>query len=181
MSKVLVHICCGVCASSAMEQLREERFEVKGLFYNPNIYPLEEYERRLEVARRVSKILDFQLIEGEYDKERWFRLIEGLENEPEGGKRCETCFKMRLEEASRKSKESDIPFIATTLTVSPHKDASMVNEIGMLSHGSNFLERDFKKKNGFKKTITFAKRYNLYQQHYCGCIYSKMKPELMER
>ena len=173
MSEVLVHICCGVCASSVIEKLRDEKFDIKGFFYNPNICPPDEYERRLKVAREVSKILCFDLIEGSYDKNGWVKLTAGLENEPEGGKRCEECFRMRLEETYRKSKELDMSFFTTTLTVSPHKNASVINKIGKLLNGSGFSAYDFKKEDGFKRAIEFAKKHNLYRQHYCGCIYSR--------
>lgn len=169
---ILLHICCGVCGSGVIERLREEGFNVIGFFYNPNIYPEEEYKRRLEVARQLSKILDFELIEGEYDKDNWFKLTENLKNEPEGGKRCEMCFKIRLSESFRKSKELNTPYFTTTLSVSPHKNVSIINKIGKGLSKENFIERDFKKREGFKKAMDFSRQYNLYRQNYCGCVYS---------
>jgi len=168
---VLVHICCGICASSVMGRLKEENYDVMGFFYNPNIHPIEEYEKRLEVTRYVSKVLGFKLIEAAYDDGQWFKLTGGYENEPEGGKRCEVCFKIRLEETCKISKEMNIPFFTTTLTVSPHKNACIINNTGKEVDIRRFLERDFKKKDGFKRAIEFSRKHDLYCQNYCGCIY----------
>jgi len=169
---ILLHICCGVCASGVIKRLKEEDFQVTGFFYNPNIYPVAEYKRRLEVAQQVSQILDFDLIEGRYDQDNWFKLTKNLKDEPEGGKRCAVCFRMRLEETEKKSKELNIPYFTTTLSVSPHKDVFLINKIGKELDEEAFLERDFKKREGFKLAIDFSKRYQLYRQHYCGCRYS---------
>jgi hypothetical protein len=173
MEKILLHICCGVCASSAVAKLREKNFDVVGFFYNPNIHPEEEYLKRLDVAREVARILDFELISGTYDKEVWLEKTKSLEGEPEGGRRCSACFKMRLEEAQKKAKEMGIKKFTTTLSASPHKDVGVINEIGRSISPSEFLVSDFKKQNGFKLAMEFAKRYNLYRQNYCGCIYSR--------
>ena len=172
-SKVLLHICCGVCAASVVLQLRKEGIEVKGFFYNPNIHPLEEYTRRLKTTQEVSQLLRFPLIEGQYAQDRWHKRIQGLEGEPEGGKRCAVCFQMRLEETYSMSRKMNIPLFTTTLTVSSHKDASIINRLGRHLNEKGFLGRDFKKRDGFKEAIIFAKRHNLYRQNYCGCIYSK--------
>ena len=173
MKKVLLHICCGVCASSVVKKLREEDFNVVGFFYNPNIHPQEEYLKREAQAREVARILKFDLITGNYDKDNWIEGIKGLENEPEGGKRCSVCFKIRLQETQKKSRQLNIPKFATTLTVSPHKDTAIINKIGKEISPAGFLDYDFKKESGFQLAIEFAKRYNLYRQNYCGCIYSK--------
>jgi predicted adenine nucleotide alpha hydrolase (AANH) superfamily ATPase len=175
MEKILLHICCGVCASPVVGKLREENFDVVGFFYNPNIHPEEEYLKRLDVAREVARILGFELIPGAYDKDLWFANTKGLENEPEGGLRCSVCFKMRLKETQKKARELNINKFTTTLTVSPHKNTKTINEMGGLISPSEFLVRDFKKQNGFKLAMEFAKRYNLYRQHYCGCIYSRKR------
>jgi len=171
--RVLLHICCGVCSSGVIERLKEEGFEVTGFFYNPNIHPEEEYNRRLEVAQQVSRILDFELIEGEYDKDNWFKLTENLKDEPEGGKRCEVCFRIRLEKSAKKANELNIPYFTTTLSISPHKNVSIINKVGKELSNENFLERDFKKRDGTKLAIEFSKKYNLYRQNYCGCVYSR--------
>jgi len=172
MDGILLHICCGICASSVVERLRQEGFKPIGFFYNPNIHPRKEYEQRFAVAKEVAQILDFELIQGPYDPDNWFKLTKGLENEPEGGRRCAVCFKMRLEETQRKARQLNINKFTTTLTVSPHKDTTVINEIGRAISPSEFLARDFKKQNGFHLATKFAKCYNLYRQNYCGCIYS---------
>ncbi|MBU0567677.1 epoxyqueuosine reductase QueH [bacterium] len=177
MKTVLLHICCGVCGSSVVERLREEGFTVKGFFYNPNIHPRQEFGKRLEVAHRTSRILDFELIEGIYDKESWFKATEGEGNEPEGGRRCEICFRIRLEQTYKKSCRLGADYFATTLSVSPHKDLLAINKIGKELDKERFLERDFKKRDGFKKGIEFSKEHNLYRQNYCGCIYSRKEGE----
>ena len=173
MREILLHICCGICASSVVERLREEKFQPIGFFYNPNIHPEVEYLKREQIAKGVAKILKFELILGAYDKDGWFAETHGLENEPEGGKRCNLCFQMRLQEANRKARELRLDYFTTTLTVSPHKSTPMINETGRVVSPSAFLARDFKKQGGFQLAIEFAKRYNLSRQNYCGCIYSK--------
>ncbi|MDI6752393.1 MAG: epoxyqueuosine reductase QueH [bacterium] len=170
MNQILLHICCGVCACSVIERLREDGFEPMGFFYNPNIHPEEEYKRRLGAVRVLSEAMGFSLIEGSYEKERWLELTRGFEKEPERGNRCEVCFSLRLEKTSQKSKELKIPF-TTTLTVSTHKDSQPINRIGKGFEG--FREYNFKKKDGFKRSLDLAKRYNLYHQNYCGCVYSQ--------
>ena len=172
MENILLHICCGVCASSVVKRLRQDGFYVIGFFYNPNIHPKEEYLRRKEVVKQVARILKFDLIPGSYDKDRWMEKINGLENEPEGGKRCSVCFKMRLEETQKKLRQMNISKFTTTLTVSPHKDTAIINKIGKAISTTEFLDYDFKKQSGFQLAIEFAKHHNLYRQNYCGCIYS---------
>ncbi len=173
MKKVLLHICCGVCAAGIVERLREENYEVTGFFYNPNIHPKEEYAKRLESARKIVNHFNFPMIEGKYNKKDWFYEIKGLEKEPEGGKRCSKCFKMRLKETMEYFKEGGFDFFTTTLTISPHKNAAEINRIGRQISEFKFLERDFKKKEGFKKAIQISKELDLYRQNYCGCVFSR--------
>lgn len=173
MKRVLLHICCGVCASSVVERLREQGFNPSGLFYNPNIYPKEEYLKRKEQAKRVASILKFELHIGPYNKDDWFTKIRGLEKEPEGGKRCNLCFEIRLRETNKKAKKLGLDYFTTTLSVSPHKNTAIINEIGKMINPTRFLIYDFKKQKGFALAIEFVRRYNLYRQNYCGCIYSK--------
>jgi len=173
MKKVLLHICCGVCASSVVQRLRAEGFQPIGFFYNPNIHPESEYFKRQNVAGEVSRILKFELISTPYDQDSWFAQIKGLEAEPEGGRRCSVCFKLRLEGTQKKASQMNISNFTSTLTVSPHKDTAVVNQIGKKVAPSGFLAYDFKKQDGFYLAIDFAKQYNLYRQDYCGCIYSK--------
>jgi predicted adenine nucleotide alpha hydrolase (AANH) superfamily ATPase len=170
--KILLHICCGVCAAGVVERLILEGHQVHGLFYNPNIHPRQEYDRRLEVARKVAKELDFPLEVPLYITEEWFNETVSLENEPEGGRRCEVCFRLRLKRAYLYMKDCGADAFTTTLTISPHKSADMINRVGQEIGGERFLARDFKKKAGFKRTIELAKKWALYRQDYCGCIYS---------
>lgn len=170
--KVLLHICCGVCAAGAAEQLLSEGFEVTGYFYNPNIYPYEEYQKRLEAARKVAGELGFSLEEGPYTQDEWMAATESLKEEPEGGKRCEVCFMYRLENTYKFLVESGYDYFTTTLTIGPRKPVGIVNRVGMKIGGEGFLVRDFKKKAGFQRATTLAKKWGIHRQHYCGCIFS---------
>jgi len=170
--KVLLHICCGVCAAGAAEQLLSEGLEVTGYFYNPNVYPYEEYQKRLEAARTAAEELNFSLVEGTYSHSEWTAATELLKDEPEGGKRCDLCFRYRLEDTYRLLIESDIDYFTTTLTIGPRKPAAIVNRIGSEIGGERFQARDFKKKAGFQRATTLAKEWGIHRQHYCGCIYS---------
>lgn len=169
---VLLHICCGVCAAWPVQKLREDGHTVVGYFYNPNIHPEEEYQKRMEAARKAADALELDLIEGLYDPDSWFAAVSGFEDEAEGGKRCDICFRMRLEETKRKAKELGIPSVATTLTVSPHKDAKKINKIGKITDPAGYLEYDFKKTDGFSVSKRFSKSHDLYCQKYCGCKFS---------
>lgn len=144
--KVVLHICCGVCAAGVVERLGLEGHEVIGLFYNPNIHPEQEYWKRLEVANEVAKRLSFPLTVAPYVPEEWFREVSGLENEPEGGRRCEVCYRIRLKKTYLYMLDNGWDAFTTTLTISPHKSADAVNRIGWQVGGDRFLSRDFKKK-----------------------------------
>ncbi len=170
--ELVLHICCGVCAAGVVERLTSEGHRVHGYFYNPNIHPHEEYERRLEAAYKVAEELRFPLEEGPYIPEDWFKETESLKNEPEGGRRCEVCFRHRLEKTWLYLLDSGLDAFTTTLTVSPHKPAAVINRIGREIGGDRFLSRDFKKKAGFQRATELAKKWALYRQDYCGCIYS---------
>ncbi len=175
--KIVLHICCGVCAAGVVERLASEGHEVHGLFYNPNIHPLEEYEKRLEAAYKVAKELNFPFEAGPYTPEEWFEETSFLEDEPEGGRRCAVCFKIRLGKAYLYLKEHKWDAFTTTLTVSPSKSADVINQVGQEIGGDKFLMRDFKKREGFKRATELAKKWALYRQNYCGCIYSLRKSE----
>ena len=170
--RVVLHICCGVCAAGVVERLTLEGHEVLGLFYNPNIHPPEEYERRLEATYKVSKELNFLLEAGPYTPEEWFKETSSLENEPEGGRRCEVCFRLRLKKAYLYLQDCGWDAFTTTLTVSPSKSADVINQTGQEIGGDRFLVRDFKKKAGFQQATELAKKWALYRQNYCGCLYS---------
>ena len=173
--KIVLHICCGVCAAGVVERLTLEGHQVHGLFYNPNIHPRQEYDRRLEVACKVAKELNFPLEVPPYTPEEWFKETKSLENEPEGGRRCEVCFRLRLKRAYLYMKDCGVDAFTTTLTISPHKSADVINRVGQEIGGERFLVRDFKKKEGFKRAMELARKWALYRQNYCGCIYSMRK------
>jgi predicted adenine nucleotide alpha hydrolase (AANH) superfamily ATPase len=172
--RLLLHACCAPDLTHPLQILRD-KYEVYVYFYNPNIHPTEEYLKRLDDARRLCKLWGFPLIEGEYDKERWFSLAEEYKEEPEGGKRCNVCFRMRLEKTAQLARKRGYDMFGTTLTISPHKNAMLINKIGSEigeKYGVPFLEANFKKKEGFKKSVEWSKRLRLYRQNYCGCVYS---------
>ena len=173
--KVVLHICCGVCAAGAAEALTAEGHQIIGFFYNPNIHPPEEYQRRLETARKVAQELNFSLEAPAYEPKEWHSLAGSLKDEPEGGKRCQVCFRLRLEKTHDYMAACGADAFTTTLTISPHKSAQAINEIGKEIGGDKFLIRDFKKKDGFKRAMQLAKKWELYRQDYCGCIYSMRK------
>ena len=176
--RLLLHSCCAPCSSYCIEYL-SEFFSVTVLYFNPNIEP-EEFERRyLEQERFIKEFPaknPVSLIRGRYEQEKFYDKISGLENEHEGGRRCEKCFDLRLEETARIAKEQGFDYFCTTLTISPLKNAEMLNKIGKIigeKYGVAFLPSDFKKNNGYKRSIELSKEYNLYRQNYCGCEYSK--------
>ena len=171
--KVLLHICCAVCATASIECLREEGNSVSGYFYNPNIHPQSEYLDRLKETKYLAREIGLSLIVGEYRVEDWFDPIKGLGNEPEGGGRCTVCFRLRLSQTCQLARQKDFDGFTTTLTISSHKNSKTINNIGREIGGPFFLERDFKKKEGFKRAMTLSKKYGLYQQNYCGCVFSK--------
>lgn len=171
--KIVLHICCGVCAAGVAKTLATEGHQVIGFFHNPNIHPAPEYRKRLETAHRVAQILNFPLEAGPYTPEEWLKATEPLKHEPEGGNRCKVCFKLRLEQTYYYLTNRGADAFTTTLTISPHKSAQVINKIGREIGGDKFLARDFKKKEGFKQAIQLAKQWELYRQNYCGCIYSR--------
>ncbi len=175
MTKILLHICCGVCGLEVIERLKLRYPKITLFFYNPNIFPEEECEKRLAAARRAAKLKKVKLMEGPHDAENWFSAVKGLENEPEGGRRCEICFKIRLEKTACRAKETGHDCFTTTLSISPRKSAGTINEIGeslAKKYGLAFLTEDFKKKDGFKKTTAAARKHRVWRQNYCGCVFS---------
>ena len=178
-SKLLLHACCAPCSSAVLERL-SSYFKISIFYYNPNITEEEEYQKRIqELKKFVSKYetkYPVDIIEGKYEPDKWWEISQGLEKEPERGKRCYKCYQLRLEETARIADELNFPYFCTTLTLSPHKNANWINEIGELldsNYQSHYLYSDFKKKNGYKRSIELSKEYDLYRQDYCGCIYSK--------
>lgn len=179
MSKILLHACCAVCASYPVLQLQQMGYEVVLYFYNPNIYPDEEYQRRLEELKKLSQRYSIKLIIEETSYDYWLNLIKGFENEPEKRKRCSVCFKERLSKAVLAAIKEGCDYFTTTLTVSPHKNSKQVFEAAYnvlseinIDNSLKFLEIDFKKKDGYKKTSKLADEYGFYRQKYCGCEFS---------
>lgn len=147
-------------------------------FYNPNIHPLEEYKNRQDEIKRLSEKWKLPIIAGSYEMDSWFEAVKGYEEEPEGGKRCEICYRLRLEKTAQKAKDRNIGFFGTTLSISPLKKAAVINRIGkelQRNLGVNFYEADFKKKDGFKISCQISQKEGLYRQNYCGCIFSRKK------
>ncbi len=178
--KVLLHICCAPDATYPVFYLRGRHYKVTGFFYNPNIHPITEYEKRVNEIKRFANIVKFPLIEGPYDIKEWFEYIKGLENEPEGGKRCYKCYEFRLEKTAQLAKKLHFDYFTTTLSISPHKNSKWIFEIGHNleeQYGVKFLKADFKKRNGFKSSVILSKYYGMYRQNYCGCIFSKIEAE----
>lgn len=170
--KVLLHICCGICAASVVERLMCEGHKVTGFFYNPNIHPRDEYKKRFEAAEAVAHKLEIELIEAHYEREKWFELVKGKEYTEEGGERCESCFKMRLEKTCEYLRKNMFDSFTTTLTVSPLKNALCINAIGRSIGDEKFISADFKKRGGFERSNELAREWHLYRQNYCGCVYS---------
>lgn len=178
---LLLHACCAPCSSYVLEYLHE-RFEITLYFYNPNIAPAEEYSYRCaELRRLVSEMgLDITIIEEEYDPQPFYDLAKGLEELPERGERCRKCIGLRLDAAGAKAAELGADFFTTTLTISPHKDCAFINEYGAMAAekcGIAYLFSDFKKHEGYKRSIELSREYDLYRQDYCGCVYSKIARE----
>ena len=184
--KILLHSCCAPCSSHVITFL-SEYFDITILYYNPNISPQEEYEKRKKEQIKLIKTLKtknkLDYLDCDYDNNIYNELIKGLEKEPEGGSRCNVCFKLRLEKTAILSKEHNYDYFGSTLTVSPHKNSKLINKIGEeLSNLYNikWLYSDFKKNECFKKSIELSKKYDLYRQDYCGCIYSIRTKEKQE-
>jgi len=181
---LLLHSCCAPCSSYVLEYL-SDYFKITILYYNPNISPYSEYLKRKEEQIRLINTIKTKykvdILDIDYENDIWEEQIKGLENEPERGIRCDKCYRLRLSKTALKAKELGYDFFGTTLTVSPYKNSNTLNEIGkelMNEYKVNYLFSDFKKKDGYKRSIELSKKYNLYRQDYCGCVYSKYQSEL---
>lgn len=181
--RLLLHSCCAPCSSYVLEYL-SDYFEITVFYYNPNISPAEEYEKRAAEQKHLIQELPakhpIHLVVGAYEPERFYAVSRGLEMVPEGGERCFQCFRLRLEEAAKMAAEGGFDYFATTLTISPLKNAQKLNEIGEeLSeiYKVEHLPSDFKKKNGYKRSVELSAQYGLYRQNYCGCVFSKREAE----
>ena len=172
---LLLHCCCAPCSSACLEKLKDY-FDITVFYYNPNIEDEEYLRRKAELSRLIKETGWAKEIDADRDKEKFYSAVKGLEKEPEGGKRCEVCFKLRLEKTCDTAESLNFDYFTTTLTISPLKDATLLNEIGeSLAEGkrTKWLFSDFKKKDGYLQSIRLSEKYSLYRQDYCGCIYSK--------
>ena len=180
---LLLHSCCAPCSSYVLEYL-SQYFEITLFYYNPNIYPESEYTKRILEQQKLIQDMKFRhpvsFVAGKYEKERFHAMAEGMENLKEGGARCMKCYELRLSEAARQAAAGGFDFFTTTLSISPMKNAQKLNEIGIRvgkEYGVEYLVSDFKKKNGYKRSIALSKEYGLYRQDYCGCEFSMRQGE----
>lgn len=176
---LFLHSCCAPCSSYVLEYL-SRYFSITLFYYNPNISPKEEYEKRVEEQQRLIGAMDLvhpvRFVEGVYDPERFYAMAKGMEDLPEGGQRCFACYRLRLEEAAKEALARKADYFTTTLSISPLKNAQKLNEIGQemeVKYGVAYLPSDFKKKEGYKRSIELSDIYGLYRQNYCGCVFSK--------
>ncbi len=183
---LFLHSCCAPCSSYVLEYL-SQYFSITVFYYNPNISPREEYEARTEEVKRLIRELPVKnpisFVEGKYDPEMYYEAVKGHEQDPEGGDRCKICFEMRLREAARLAAKGGYDWFTTTLTISPLKNAELLNAIGREmgeEYKVSFLPSDFKKKEGYKRSIELSAEYNLYRQNYCGCVFSKRERLMQE-
>lgn len=180
---LLLHVCCAPCSSYVLEYLANY-FRISLFFYNPNIAPKEEFDKRaIELERFLKEFpvkYPVKMEIGEYRPEEFYAMAKGMEQEPEGGERCYHCYEQRLERTAKKCKEDGYDFYTTTLSISPYKNAVWLNEIGeqmAQKYGVDYLYSDFKKKNGYQRSIQLSAEYRLYRQDYCGCVFSKAERE----
>ena len=176
---LLLHSCCAPCSSYCLEYL-SNYFRITVFYYNPNIYPEDEYQKRVVEQQRLIEQLPakypISFVEGVFEKERFYDAVKGYEDCPEGGERCFKCYELRLEETAKLAKEMGMDYFTTTLSISPLKNAEKLNEIGKklgTIYGVAHLCSDFKKKNGYKRSVELSDEYGMYRQYYCGCVYSK--------
>lgn len=180
---LLLHSCCAPCSSYCLEYL-SQFFKITVFYYNPNIFPAEEYEKRMEEQKRLILEMDTKypvtFLGSDYEPERFFKAVKGLEQEKEGGARCIECFRLRLEKSAEIAKNKGMDYFTTTLTISPLKNAEVLNTLGQEigeKTGISWLPTDFKKKNGYKRSVELSAEHGLYRQDFCGCVYSKLERE----
>jgi len=176
--KLLLHSCCGPCSSYVLEYMTQY-FDIGLFYFNPNIWPEEEYEKRRSEQLRLLKEAHFAagviVMDSEYDQQQFYDAVRGYENEPERGARCTECFRLRLTETAKAAKANGFDYFTTTLTVSPHKDSQILNKLGesiAAEYGIAYLCSDFKKRKGFDRSLELSEEYSLYRQEYCGCVFS---------
>ena len=174
MGKLLLHTCCAPCSTHVIEVLKSQ-YDLTILYYNPNIFPKEEYDKRLGEQIKYGEIAGVKVLTVEYDEDEFLSQVKGLELEKEGGKRCDVCFELRLRKTAQLCKKLGFDIFTTSLSVSPHKNSNKINEIGQKlaeEYGVEFLAESFKKKDGYLNSIRLSKQYDLYRQNYCGCRFS---------
>ena len=172
---LLLHCCCAPCSSACLERLKDY-FDITVFYYNPNIEDEEYARRKGELSRLIQETGWAKELDCDHEKEKYYSSVCGLEKEPEGGKRCEICFKLRLEKTAETAEKYGFDYFTTTLTISPLKDAKLLNEIGeklAVGKRTKWLHSDFKKRDGYLNSIRLSEKHNLYRQDYCGCVYSK--------
>ena len=181
--RLFLHSCCAPCSSYVLEYL-SEHFAITVFYFNPNIAPEEEYRKRVEEQKRLVEqlpaVYPIQFLEGRYEPEEFYSRVRGLEKEPEGGARCRVCFELRLEEAARLAAEGGYDYYTTTLSISPLKNAQVLADVAIKmgeKWGVAWLPSDFKKKEGYKRSIQLSSEYDLYRKNYCGCVFSRQKEE----
>lgn len=177
--RLLLHSCCAPCSSYTLEYL-SRYFDITVYYFNPNISPKQEFDKRFEEQKRLISQMPFKnrvtLVEGDYNYDDFLEIAKGLENVPEGGERCFRCYKMRLENTARLAKEQGFDYFCTTLSISPLKNSQKINELGFEieeKYGVKWLPSDFKKREGYKRSIQLSREYSLYRQNFCGCVFSK--------
>ena len=177
--RLLLHSCCAPCSSYTLEYL-SRYFDITVYYFNPNISPKQEFDKRFEEQKRLISQMPFKnsvtLVEGDYNYDDFLEIAKGLENVPEGGERCFRCYKMRLESTARLAKEQGFDYFCTTLSISPLKNSQKINELGFEieeKYGVKWLPSDFKKHEGYKRSIQLSREYSLYRQNFCGCVFSK--------
>ncbi len=171
-NRLLMHCCCAPCSSACLERLKDD-FKITVFFYNPNIGGEEYARRKAELIRFIQTTGWADFLDCDHDENEFYSAVKGLENEKEGGARCEKCFRLRLEKTKEVADAEGYDYFATTLTVSPLKNAALINALGEEIGGEKWLYSDFKKKNGYLRSTQLSKDYSLYRQNYCGCIFSK--------
>ena len=184
---LLLHSCCAPCSSYVLEYL-SQYFKITVFYYNPNIYPESEYTKRILEQQKLIEEMHFRypvsFLAGKYDRDRFYEMAKGLEDVPEGGERCFKCYRLRMEEAAKLAKEGGYDYFTTTLSISPLKNAQKINEIGeelAEIYKVPHLTSDFKKKNGYKRSIELSHEHDLYRQNYCGCVFSKREAQERDR
>ncbi len=176
--KILLHACCGICSAYPISYLKDMGYSVVVYFYNPNIFPVEEYQKRLDAEKTLCEHFGCELIEGKYEPDKYYDYVKGYENEPEKGLRCDKCFELRLSSAAEVAKDLNIPIFTTSMVISPHKNYEKLTAIGnkiAQIYNLEYLSTNFRKQDGFLKTNNISRSLNLYRQNYCGCKFAMKK------